>query len=586
MNSNSILSFFWQHIKPYKWYYLVMLIAPFVSSFYPFAYNYSVKLLIDAITGPNEITYKIVIVPIIIFLSAQVLMDLFWRISSVAEWKSEPFVRRSILMKSYDIIQHHSYEFFQDNFTGAISSKVKGLLTGYDKFWAEMHHGLAQSLLKSIVGLSALSIINAQIGLFVFSWCIIYVPTIYLLSKKLNKFSALESESRHNLIGHISDKITNIISIFSFATRKNELHGLHKEISNDFIPKQIKRYKQYFGMAIIGGILYWFMFAFLLFYMIHLRIKGLVSVGDFAFVFGMALVVADDIWTATSRLQDFSIDMGDLKSCLSILDNSYIDTEKSNAKKIIISSPSIEFKDVSFVYTKKKTPVFIDLNIKIKPGEKIGLVGHSGAGKSSLVNLLLKYFKQNSGEILIDSQNIADVTQDSLRANIAVIPQDILLFHRPLIENIRYGNMNATDEEVIEASKKAHIHEFIIQLPEQYNTYVGERGTKLSGGQRQRIAIARAILKNAPILILDEATSSLDSHTEKLIQESLDFLMNDKSKTVIAIAHRLSTLKHMDRLIILNKGRIAEEGTHTQLMRKRNSLYKKLWQMQEYNDEE
>jgi len=563
-----------------------MLLAPIVGSFYPFAYNYSVKLLIDAMTQTNEITYQIVIIPIVIFISAQVLMDLFWRISSVAEWKSEPFVRRSILTTSYDIVQHHSYEFFQNNFTGAISSKIKGLLSGYDRFWAEMHHGLAQSLLKSLIGLCALSIINARIGLFVFSWCIIYVPTIYFLSKKLNKLSALESESRHNLIGHISDKITNIISIFSFATRKNELQGLYKEVSNDFIPKQIKRYKQYFVMALIGGLLYWAMFTFLLFYMIHLRIKGLVSIGDFAFVFGMSLVVADDIWNATSRLQDFSIDMGDLKSCLYVLESPYIDTEKSNAKTIRISSPSIEFKDVGFVYSKKQTPVFMDLNIKIKPGEKIGLVGHSGAGKSSLVNLLLKYFKPNSGKILVDGHNIADVTQDSLRDNIAIIPQDILLFHRPLLENIRYGNMNATDEEVIAASKKAHIHDFIMQLPEQYNTHVGERGTKLSGGQRQRIAIARAILKNAPILILDEATSSLDSHTEKLIQESLDFLMKDKKKTVIAIAHRLSTLKNMDRLIVLDKGRIVEEGTHSSLMRKRNSLYKKLWQMQEYDSEE
>jgi ATP-binding cassette subfamily B protein len=182
---------------------------------------------------------------------------------------------------------------------------------------------------------------------------------------------------------------------------------------------------------------------------------------------------------------------------------------------------------------------------------------------------------------LISDQNINDVTQDSLRENIAVIPQDTLLFHRTLMENIRYGKLTATDEEVIEASKRAHLHEFIMKLPKQYNSYVGERGIKLSGGQRQRIAIARAILKDAPILVLDEATSSLDSHTEKLIQDSLNFLIEDKRKTVIAIAHRLSTLKHMDRIIVLDKGTIIEEGTHNKLIRNENSLYKKLWELQE-----
>lgn len=224
---------------------------------------------------------------------------------------------------------------------------------------------------------------------------------------------------------------------------------------------------------------------------------------------------------------------------------------------------------------------FKNLDLHIKAGEKVGLIGYSGAGKSSLVNLLLRYFKTTSGEILVDGQDISSVTQDSLRENIAVIPQDTMLFHRTLFENIKYGRGNATEEEVIEASKAAHIHEFIMNLPERYQTYVGERGVKLSGGQRQRISIARAILKNAPILILDEATSSLDSHTEKLIQDSLNFLIESHGKTVIAIAHRLSTLKHMDRVIVMDKGKIIEEGSHNKLLRNHKSLYKKLWELQE-----
>ncbi len=579
MQYKSIISFFWQHIKPYKWLYLLMIMAPVISSFYPFAYNYAIKLFLDAMETQAFTSYQNIIFPIVLLLAAQFTLDLVWRISNIAEWRAEPYVRRSILLKSYDYVQHHSYIFFQNNFTGAISSKLKGLLDGYDKFWAEMHHGLLSRIMTTIVNLGALSIVSLELALFVFSWSAIYIPIMYKLSKRLNKLSFEETESRHALIGQISDKITNIISLFAFASRKRELKTLEANISADFLPKQIRVYQYDFMIQIIGGFLYLIMFAFILFYMIHLRMNGLISIGDFAFVFGISLVVAESIWLATISMQDFARAMGDFKSALSILKVPQQNLDTKDAKPLIVKSPRIEFKNVRFGYDKDHL-IFKDLNLVIQPGEKIGMVGQSGAGKSSLVNLLLRYFQNDQGQILIDGQDINDVTQDSLRENIAVIPQDTMLFHRTLIDNIRYGKANATDEQVIEASKQAHIHEFIEKLPAQYESYVGERGIKLSGGQRQRIAIARAILKDAPILILDEATSSLDSQTEKLIQESLNFLIEDKRKTVIAIAHRLSTLKHMDRVIVLDKGKILEEGTHDELISDKNSLYKKLWELQ------
>jgi len=557
-----------------------MLMAPFISSFYPLAYNYAIKLFLDAMSSQDELIYQNIIFPIVLFLATQVTLDLVWRLSSIAEWKSEPYVRRSILLKSYDYVQHHSYTFFQDNFTGALSSKLKGILDGYDKFWGEMHHGLLQKILKSIVNLFALCIIDFKIGLVVFIWAIFYLPIMYKLSIKLNKLAFDETESRHTLIGYISDKITNIISLMSFSARNREYANLEQQITSDFIPKQVRVYKYDFIMQIIGGVLYLIMFSFMLFFMIHLKMEGLISIGDFAFVFGITLVVADDIWQATISLQDFSRAMGDLKSSMSILNIPQQNLDAKNAKLLKLNTPSIEFKNVYFGYDDKDL-IFKDLNLKIAPGEKIGLVGHSGAGKSSLVNLLLRYFKNHDGEITIDQQNINNITQDSLRESIAVIPQDTMLFHRSLMENIRYGNPNASNKEVIVASKKAHIHEYIMTLPRKYDEFVGERGIKLSGGQRQRIAIARAILKNAPILILDEATSSLDSHTEKLIQDSLNLFIEDKSKTVIAIAHRLSTLKHMDRVIVLDKGVIIEEGTHNELLAVHDSFYKKLWELQE-----
>lgn len=314
--------------------------------------------------------------------------------------------------------------------------------------------------------------------------------------------------------------------------------------------------------------------------MVHLKLQNLISIGDFALVFGLCLITTDDLWQSVVTMQDFSRTMGDLKSALSPLILPQSNLDLPNSKGIIVKTQNIEFKDVSFGYTDDKL-IFDGLSLNIRAGEKIGLVGHSGAGKSTLINLLLRYFVPDKGTILVDQQDVMNVTQESLRNNIAVIPQDIMLFHRSLMENIRFGNLQATDEQVVDASKKAHIHEYIMTLPNKYNTIVGERGIKLSGGQRQRIAIARAILKNAPILILDEATSSQDSQTEKLIQESLNILIEDKSKTVLAIAHRLSTLKHMDRIIVLEHGRVIEEGTHDQLLAVEHSLYKKLWEYQE-----
>jgi ATP-binding cassette, subfamily B, bacterial len=217
------------------------------------------------------------------------------------------------------------------------------------------------------------------------------------------------------------------------------------------------------------------------------------------------------------------------------------------------------------------------LNLHINSKEKVGLVGPSGAGKSTITKLLLRMFDVQGGKVTIDGQEISKITQDGLRDSIAFVPQEPILFHRPLMENIRYGRRDATDEEVIAAAKQAHCHEFILNLPEQYQSYVGERGVKLSGGERQRVAIARAILKNAPILLLDEATSSLDSESESLIQDALETLM--KEKTVVVIAHRLSTIMKMDRIIVMEKGEVVAEGTHQQLLEDKG-LYQKLWKIQ------
>jgi len=282
------------------------------------------------------------------------------------------------------------------------------------------------------------------------------------------------------------------------------------------------------------------------------------------------------LWYITFQLTIFVREKATVGNALKLIQQSHGLTDKKNAQPVQITQGEICFGDVTFSYQKNCT-VFSQLNLIIPGGQRIGLVGYSGSGKSTFVNLILRFYDVQSGRILIDQQNIANVTQDSLRAQIAMIPQEPALFHRTLMENIRYGRLDATDEEVIEASRLAHCHEFIGKLDDGYNALVGERGVKLSGGQRQRIAIARAMLKNAPILILDEATSSLDSVTEKLIQESLHILM--QGRTTIVVAHRLSTLSGLDRIIVFDKGAIIEEGTKEHLLNL-HGHFAKLWNMQ------
>lgn len=261
---------------------------------------------------------------------------------------------------------------------------------------------------------------------------------------------------------------------------------------------------------------------------------------------------------------------GGIKDGLDLLNKPCDVKDAPSARPLKVTQGAVSFCRVEYRY-KASNALFTDFNLKIAPGEKIGLVGRSGSGKSTLIKLLSRYYDVQGGQICIDGQDIREVTQESLRKNIALIPQDPSLFNRTIMENIRYGNLQAGDEEVFEAARKAYIHDYILTLPQGYQSKVGERGVMLSGGERQRIAIARAILKNAPVLVLDEATSALDSESEHYIQEALRDLM--KGKTVIAIAHRLSTLKEMNKIVVMEKGKIVEEGSHATLLRKKGAYY-------------
>ena len=319
-----------------------------------------------------------------------------------------------------------------------------------------------------------------------------------------------------------------------------------------------------------------FVFSLGIFYLLVSRWNaGTIGTGDFILILALYSQITGTLLFVGRAFNNTARSFGEIEEGLAEILQPYEITDVEGAGTLSVASGKIEWKNVSFDYGERE--VFTNFDLTIQPGERIGLVGSSGAGKSTFVSLLLRQHELTGGEIEIDGQNIALVTQDSLRRNIAVVPQEPMLFHRSIRENIAYGKPNASEEEIVEVAKKAEANDFILSLKEGYNTLVGERGIKLSGGQKQRVAIARAMLKDAPILVLDEATSALDSESEVAIQRALHALM--VGKTVIAIAHRLSTLREMDRIIVLEKGKVVEDGTHETLS-KAGGTYARLWEHQ------
>jgi ATP-binding cassette subfamily B protein len=393
----------------------------------------------------------------------------------------------------------------------------------------------------------------------------------YLLSPRSQTYSRLSAESQSNQSGVLVDILSNTSIVRQFGRSKQERQVIAK-VSHT--AKHAEYKTRFFGewLLVINSIVITVGFALMMLVLIVGYQSGSISTGSLVFVLGLLMGMAYQLLFLGNAFQNGSQQFGQLKDGINemLLPHDIVDAV--DVRPLVVNAGAISWNDVSFTYGENK--VFDNFNLNIRPGERVGLVGSSGAGKSTFVSLLLRQNEIESGEILIDGQNIAQVTQDSLRNTISVVPQEPTLFHRSIRENIAYGKPDATDKEIIEVAKKAQAHDFISSLPEGYGTLVGERGVKLSGGQKQRVAIARAMLKNSPILILDEATSALDSESEVEIQQALHSLMS--KKTVIAVAHRLSTLREMDRIIVLENGKIIEDGTHDDLS-KAGGTYERLW---------
>ena len=394
------------------------------------------------------------------------------------------------------------------------------------------------------------------------------------MSPLKQKYSYEHAEASSRMHASIIDVISNVS-----ATRQYARSGLEREKIAEMTTQYYKTAMRSWGrteyMLFVNGFIL-FVFGSVMFYILVERWSmGDVTTGEFVLVASLIAQMSGTLIFIGRAFNSTARTIGEIKEGFDELLIPFEITDIKDASELYLSRSEIAWRNVTFKY--ENNTVFQDFNLTITPGQRVGLVGSSGAGKTTFVSLLLRQHELTGGAIMIDGQNIAEVTQDSLRKAIAVVPQEPALFHRTIRENIAYGKPNATDEEIIEVAKKAQAHDFIKSLPEGYNTLVGERGVKLSGGQKQRVAIARAILKDAPILVLDEATSALDSESEVEIQKSLHILM--AGKTVIAIAHRLSTLREMDRIIVLEAGKIIEDGTH-ETLKDFGGTYQRLWDHQ------
>lgn len=578
VTARDTLKVYWQQVRKHKLVVFLLFFtlgaATVLDVIIPLYYKEFFNVLTGAQSAdPGTVGTLVGILFKILFIYCIAWM--LFRIAIFTNVYFQPRVMSDLLQNAYDYLQRHSYGFFANRFVGALVRKVTKLSRAFDLFADRIYWDFYPLTIRIIGSVIVLYIFNHLIAYILLAWTFAFILLNYLFSLWKLKYDIKRSEKDTERTATLADALTNQNNIQLFTGFKFEFKRVRK------VAEELRKLEALtWNLGAIADAIQALFFIAAEFGLMYVAIqywkRGLLTLGDFVLIQSYLFALIGRIWQVGRHIRDTYESFADAKEMTEILHTPHEIQDARNAKELEITKGRIEFKKVSFNFHRTRR-VLNNINLIIKPGEKVALIGPSGAGKSTIVKLILRMYDIEQGKILIDGQKINRVTQESLHQQISLVPQEPILFHRTLMDNIRYGRREASDEQVLEAAQLAHCDEFIQELPDGYNTYVGERGIKLSGGERQRVAIARAILKNAPILILDEATSSLDSHSEGLIQQALNNLM--KGKTVIVIAHRLSTIRKMDRIIVIDKGKIVDEGTHNTLLKK-DSLYKKLWKLQ------
>lgn len=575
------LHYYWQEVKKYKWYSLGMIVSTPVVVFIRaiLAPLIFADLIEKASMGlPADEMLRVAAVEIIGFFALYVLnkvvleeLRLYWC------WKMEVLAMYDLAVNCFTVVNDQSMQFHNDRFSGSLVSQTNKFVWAFERLVDTIIWDLWPTL--AYIGM-VIIVLAPQVPWFaagIVGFVALYALVSGLSFKKIAYLSDNAAAAETKQTGQLADSISNIISVKSYAHETHERHR-YANFSRATLDANYKQMHATIGRDIKFNGVQIGITAMILVFLVFGREWLGISIATLVLIVNYAQTIQGELWNINSIFKNINRVFGDAHEMTLILDMVDDVVDMPGADKLVMIQAEVNFDHISFKHKDAKEPIFQDFSLKVKPGERIGLVGVSGSGKTTLTKLLLRFADVDEGQITISDQNIKDVTQRSLRENIAYVPQETSLFHRSIAENIAYGKLDATPEEIQHAAELANAHEFIKDLPDGYDTLVGERGIKLSGGQRQRIAIARAILKDAPILVLDEATSALDSESEALIQDALNTLM--QGRTSIVIAHRLSTVASLDRIVVLEDGKIVEQGTHHQLLGKSHGVYNHLWSRQ------
>lgn len=572
----------WKYIGPFVKKYKGFIIAEIILQIIAFTISHAVigllfKQMIDvgAEYGSNPIYAATLLVPLLVYIVVlRAVRALSGAVAIYLQRYGKSKIERDLTVDAFDRLVAQSTQFFANNFSGSLIAKSRR----YGRAFAGMYDVSMQFLTVTVVMVTVIAVLatlhTGLATLFSF-WSVVFVIISIRLVLKKKELDVVRAQKDSIVTGRLADVITNILNVKVFASQSREYAGFEK-VTEEEHQARVGVYDMNAYIYTILGLWMAVLFAAGLWLSIDLWVAGQITLGSIALVQSFVLALSRTIWNVSKAYTRLVELVSDMEEIIHVFETPVSVQDPVDPKPLVVKNGAIDFANVDFTY-RDGGEVFDGFNLSIKAGENVGLVGYSGGGKTTITNMLLRLVNIDGGDISIDGQSIYDVTQNDLRSHISYVPQEPLLFHRSIFENIAYGKPGATHDEVIEAAKKARVHDFVQTLPDGYDTMVGERGIKLSGGQKQRIAVARIILENAPILVLDEATSSLDSVTEKDIQDAFMEVMDQK--TSIVIAHRLSTVKALDRIIVLENGNIVEDGPHEELMKK-GGTYAELWSHQ------
>jgi ATP-binding cassette, subfamily B, bacterial len=567
-------AFILHYVRAWPWHFAALITMVVLAASCAVGVQYEMKLLVDAMARvPQQVNAAWLALAVFIGLVA--LESVLWRLSGWLACRTTIGVGVQVRLDLFDYLSHQSMRYFADNLAGSLGHRITGTAGNFGALTNTLIWRIAPPFVDFLGALVIFWLVNWHMAVAMGAYVVVVTSGLIVLGERGRPLHSAYAGKSNVVGGEIIDVISNMWAVKAFSAREREWRRL-REHFEDEAGAQRASWMYTEKVRVFYDVVLWFMAAGMLAWAVYQWTRRTITPGDVVVVSALTFRILHGSRDVALSLVDLVQQFGYIDDTLHVIGKVPTVVDSNDARDLERERGSVEFRNVSFHYD-RRGETLRDFSLYVPPGQKLGVAGPSGAGKSTLINLMQRLYDVRSGAVLIDGQPVESIKQDSLRASLSVVPQEISLFHRSVMDNIRFGRPDASDDEVIEAARAACCDEFARRLPEGYDTIVGERGVKLSGGQRQRIGIARAFLKNAPILIMDEATSALDTESEMRIQRNL--IEKLRGRTVIAVAHRLSTLVGFDRIIVVVDGVIVEEGTAAEL-RARNGVFEKLWRLQ------